>query len=770
MERNTTLSAYFFKKNISSVLSFGIILSIATILFTASVVVHRNIKGSYDRKFAELNTANAFFTIPVLYYSDDIISDIQNIPFVQDVEVRNGIYSRAKIEVDGKNQDENLLFYNLADYREMNKYETVAGTPPSTIGTNSLYLTNYTYIHSGKNIGETFEFSIGEEKYSYAIAGVLEEMQYGYHSGPISEYLTADAYERFRENNIAREVATISVKSDESEKVYDNIAKYLSAKAIPILYKDYDIQLKYVCFGVVDIIILILVVFSTILIAISLLVSKFKIGQSIDEEIANMGVLKAIGYTSKDIITAIVIPYILCGLLSTLVGIVLSPIVAHLLGTTVEIQSGFIWQVCTDLKVYVFVAGMNFGLIAIFSLQAAAKIRKLNPINAIRGLDEAKKTKNRIEIERTKGNIEILLILKNFLNTLNQNILLGTVLFFITLISGFVATLFYNVNVKPQNFVDTLVEEHPSVVLTFEENIEEELQNFENVRKVITYEAVQNVIFADKSYDIFVTPNFELIENDLCYEGRNPFFSDEVAIGSSLQEQYDIHLNDIIEMSKNGKSYRYKVTGFIQSVNYKGKAIEMTTDGYKNLVEDYVPKTFYVYLEDETKSSAFIAQVEDMYKDKIVSTVDYVESMESASISLISMISIISIVIIAITVLLIYLILYILISSIITRTRRELGIYKAIGYRNIQLMRQLVGGFMPSALISTAIGLAVSKLFMNSMYLTVFKSLGIYKINFDYPLLMFFATSIIIVLSTALIGIIISRKIKNISVYALIRE
>lgn len=196
----------------------------------------------------------------------------------------------------------------------------------------------------------------------------------------------------------------------------------------------------------------------------------------------------------------------------------------------------------------------------------------------------------------------------------------------------------------------------------------------------------------------------------------------------------------------------------------------MTLDGYKKLDESYLPKTIYTYLEKEDGAQEFIDKIKEKYDNDIISTMNYKESMDSAMSMYVSLISIVCIVIIVITLLLIYLILYIVISSIITRRKQELGIFKAIGYENKQLVRQLVGGFIPSTIVSTILGLIVSKIFMNDIYTAIFKAVGAYKVSFEYPYMVFLIIVSLLILSTITIGAILARKIKKISVYSLIKD
>lgn len=767
MKKIFTLQSSFFKKNLKDIISFSIILFISLLFFNSALIVKNNIDKAYQKKFDKLDTANVFFNINKMSYSDDLLNDIKKMD-VDEVEKKNGILVNIPVKTDGADQDQNVIFYNLDETTKLNKYEIVETNNKKE---NSIYLSNYTYIHAGLNLGDKFEYELNDIKYSNNVDGVIEEMQYGnYSSSIIVEYLSNDAYNNLLNDNPNNEVVSISIKCKDSEKIYNEVSKYLAEKNIKALNKDYDTDSKTKKLSIANILVLILTLFSSLILIVSLLVSKFKITESIDEEVTNMGVLKALGYTSNEIILAIIMPYILSGVVTSILGISLSLFIVPLLAKVIEMQAGFIWIPNLDIITCLISFIISIALIAFFTLSSARVIKKLNPINAIRGIKSAKQSKNHFEIDKTKGNINIIIMLKNFINSIRQNILLGVVLLFISIIVSFAITLFYNVNMNPLNFVNTLVEEHPDVVITVKNDIKDKVMNIDNVKNVIYYDDTQVASYKDNSYKLFISETYNNLANDLCYEGNNPTNSNEVAIGSKIKEKYDLKINDSIIITKDDKSYEYKIVGYVQSVNNSGEVIEITKEGYLNIDENYKPKNLYVYLNDDSKSQDLINYVEEYFKDDIITTMNYAGSMNSALSMYVSIVSVISIVIILITLALVYLILFILVSSIILKKKVDFGIYKSIGYKNNQLISQVVGGFMPSMIISVLIGIIINKMFMKNIYLFIFNNVGAYKVSFIYPLSLYIAIGIVIILSTMLLQILLSRKIKKISVYSLIKE
>lgn len=769
MNHILTLAKNSFKKNLKTLISFSIILLLSSMLFSSALTIKNNFSKEYDEHFNELNTANTFFTIPKIEYNSNLLDDIKNIDCVDDLSVRKGIKLTIPVKMQDTTQDQETIFYDITDNGKISKYEVVEKSNNNK--SNYIYLSNYTYVNSALKLNDNFTFKIAGKNYSFPISGIIHEMQYGNYSSEIQgQFLSSGAYNRLLENNEAKEVVTILIKSNNSYEVYKKTSKLLNDKKITILNRNYAEQSKNSRLAIPNILVTILTIFSFVILVISLLVSKFKIENSIDEDMSNLGVLKALGYTSKEIMISNILPYILSGFLFSIIGVTFSYLITPELAKVIEMQTGFIWQVKTDIFSNSIVIIVNVLLVTIFTLFAIKKIKKLDPINAIRGIETNKVIKNHFEIDRTSTSIGFNLALKNYANSKSQNRLLGIVLFFITFVASFVGILFYNVNLYPKNFVDTLVEEYPNVALLTNNDIKDAVSKINGVKNVIYYDENGSITYKDNLIKVFIADDFNNVQNDICYEGKNPHNADEIAIGSKIKEQYDLKLNDYVEISKNGVNKKYKVVGFVQSVNNSGEVFELTLAGYKKLDFNYSPKTMYVYLNKQVKAEDFIKDVESNLGDYVIATINYDKSMEAAMNMYISLVSIICIVILVITILLIYLILYILISSIITKKKQELGILKSLGYQNKQLILEMIGGFLPSVIGGTVAGLIISKLSMSSIYKILFKAVGAYKISFSYPIIVFLIVVVFLMLSTFLIASLIAKKIKKISVYSLIKE
>lgn len=772
MKKLLLLSHSTLRQEKNQFISFGVILLITALIFNLALTLITSVNNAYDKKFNELNTNNIYEIIPYSSLSDSLISKINNIDGVKYSESRKGIFSKAILHNFMDSDFEmNVVFYNIYDSHKLNLYNKI--NESNNVYQNGIYLPLYMTKLGGYKLDDKIEFALDKEVYDFKVQGEIEEMQYGnYGKGIIGVFLNNQAYNNFNSDNVGSEVATISIKTENqavSKDVYDKISDLFDSQNIKAIANGYDMQVKSVRTIMTNIIVIILFSFALIILIVSLSLSKFRIKNSIEQNMASMGTLKAMGYTSKQIIGATILPYIIMSIIYISLGIAISYIFLPIVSNILTIQSGF--EVKTEINVLcIFITfAILLFLTVIFTYTSARKIKKLKPINAIRGIKESgENKKNYFPISKTKGNINTVLALKNMMYSIKQNILLFLVLFFLTILAIFSAIFFYNGIIKPTNFVGSLSDEIPSVNIVTKNDIKEKISNMVDVKKVIYY-TTENVTINNDNISAYVSDDFSKVNNDLIYEGRNPKNSDEIAVGSKLVKDYGYKIGDKINVKYKESKNNYTIVGFMQSVNLQGSVCELTNPGLKKLDNNYNFNKLYVYL-DNKNIDVFITDVKNKYTDDIISISNTYESFAQLikifSVAIISTITIMLVV----TLLIIFLILYVIIKSIIVQRKQEFGIYKAIGYTSKELILQLSESFMPFTIAAVFLSLILAKIYMPILLSKMFNIVGVIKINFEYPIFPLLIAAIILIVITFLLAILISKKIKKISAYSLIKE
>lgn len=739
------------KKSKGQYISFGIIICITALILNIALVLSNQMSGAYDRRFEELNTAELNVMIPKMMSSDELAEELSALSGVEKTEQYEGVFVTATVrEFQGSDFDINSVFYNLDDARTLNRLEFTYGDK------DAVYLPAYLTQLGGFEIGGSITYAIDGEDYSQKIGGAVSEMQYGnYGTGFIGAYPPEGLYRDLASNTSGKtEIAEYSLKTSKSADlaaIKRDISKLLSDKGIPalaVLDRESGKQARTMA---CDLLIAIFLALAAIILAVSLFLSNFKGRNTIDEEMTEMGVLKGLGYTSAMIIAGAALSYLVL------------PLAADILG----VQSGFSFTPAFDLPALILTIAIPTAAIALFSYLAARKIRRLEPINAIRGITGASSGKNRFPPETAGTPPKFTLILKQIASSAGQNILLFAVSFGIMVLMSFAGALVYNVNMKPDNFMNTLQEESPSVIFTAEDTqkLRETLEKDNRVSLVLEYETAP-VSYAGGSMTAFVCEDFSRVTNDISYEGNNSANADEIAVGSALADKYGI--GDTIEIKSGDRSAEYTVRGYVQSVNNSGAVCELTTDGLAKISEKPLA-ALNVYRNDET-AEAFIEEYEKEHGKLISSSVNYERLSESGRQMYAGIVSAVTVVLLIISVLVVLLVMYVIINSLLTRRKQELGIYKAIGWSSGQLITQNAASFLPSIAAASVSSAVLGLAYLPAMNRAIFGLLGAYKNHFEIPLWFLLIFAVIFIAICYVISVLLARPIKRITAYSLLKE
>ena len=128
------------------------------------------------------------------------------------------------------------------------------------------------------------------------------------------------------------------------------------------------------------------------------------------------------------------------------------------------------------------------------------------------------------------------------------------------------------------------------------------------------------------------------------------------------------------------------------------------------------------------------------------------------------------VIIVVATTLIITLILNLLIKTSKTNRKQEIGILKSIGYTTWQLIMQTTFSFLPTIIVGSVLGSIIGYFKMNSIILMIFKSIGVMRMQLYIPGFVVITSALAIIIVSFIISILISKGIKKISAYSLIKE
>ena len=775
MKKITNQILYNLKKEKSSFISLGIIIMITALILNCAAVLLRQVDKAYEGKYEKLNTATLNVVVPEVQSNSEIKKLLGEIANVEKMDSHITIMTEATVkEFNGADFSMNTMFYNIDGKRTLNNFELVSESENDV--ENPIYIPLYVSSFGGFDLHDEIVYVIDGKSHIFTVAGIIEEMQYGnYGSGLLCAYLPEEEFAEFVDSYSDKVVVeySMSVKNGTSlDKVKDDVTKAIESKGTTVLSVLDRESVKGTRTMVTNLLVLILTVFSLIILVVSVFLSNFKVKNAIESEITNMSVLKALGYTSGQIIASITIPYVIVSLLFVILGIRFSYALVPVLCTFITVQSGFSFDISFDILSYICVTCILCGVVALFTFTSAGKIKKTQLIDGIRGNASSKYTKkNYFPLDESKGNIKILLVLKQMIASAKQNIMLFFVSFVLTVLIAFSGTLFYNVVVKPDNFMAALSDESSDVIMYPKNDkvseLELKLDKDNRVKNTLKY-MTSTVKIEDKVVISFACEDFSKVRNDVCYIGRNPKEINEIALGSAFEQNFSI--GDEVRVTIDDITKSFQVTGFVQSVNLQGEFCELTVEGYNSFFENEQTPSLYVYLENPEKAEDITMEYKSDYPELLVDVVNAYKLQKEAQDMYMGITVVFVIVIFVVTILIVLFILYIVIKSLLVKRRQELGIYKAMGYTSSQLILQTTGSFLPTSIVAIVLSSIVAFFYMPGIYQFVFEALGVMKNNIEisFGFLMLFAA--IQILVNFIISIILCMPIRKISACALIRE
>lgn len=756
---------------------------IAALLLNLGLLVFRNFGSYFENITKELNSSDTYYVMPSRLYNTEVEQYIRNNNNVTKMQKEDSLWSMASIPYNGNTRDLFFLINDSDANRNLSKWKFVGEhlTPDSM----AIYVPYVMSVDGGYKLNDKFQVTFQDTIITFTIKGFTEDVFFSsLDTGILGVYLPHETYEKVMQQlgdkyNASLIFANLEKKNKDVVTGIRELIKqnnsFSIADVTSILFS-LDLQLVKISRVFMSSIVAVMIMaLAAIIAAVCLIVVRFRISNSIEEDMTKIGSLKAIGYTSSQIILSIVIQFLLIAAAGSIAGISLSYLVTPVLSDVFAHQSGFMWVQGFDGVTSCISLCVILLIVLIVASFASRYIHKLNPIVALRGgIITHSFRKNYLPLNETIGSLPFNLALKSILQNMKQGIMIGIIFIAVSFSSTFAVVMFYNTTIDTSKFAETPGVEISNAIAILNPNTDNtklvnSIDNLNDVRKV---QFVDTAMIKIDNYDIstYVMDDYTKKETNTVYEGRYPLHSNEVVIAGHLASMIQKKLGDSVTLEIGDKQAKFIITGFSQGANMGGMNASIRRDGILKLNPDYKQQSLQIYLNKDVTANEFIKKIENLYGDSIIKTVDMDKEVEQGMGIYTSMISKVGITILVATILVVILVLYFVINSSIIRKKHELGIQKAIGFTTLQLMNQLSLGFLPSIVTGVLIGSILGITQQNAIMSVAQRSMGIMKANYIIAPFWVALFGVAIVIVSYIISILITYRIRKISVYTLISE
>lgn len=770
------------RKSKSATASLFLFILVASLLLSIGLMVVTQINTFFDNKIEELNDPHAIFVIDKENYQAAYGDYLEEYPGVVETEREDIIYMDISnfIFGNGKLTNSSVIF-NADVNRSIGSLKLLEKL--KTTSANDIFVPYSFKTNGGYKLGDSFTLTYRDKDYKYRISGFFETTMMGTNNLGVMKFMLPEkSYQQLAEKLESQTKAfALSARIEDkthstklNNEFIQEVQKSLLDETTSYILGQDTQMVKNVNTLTINIIATILVAFAAIIVLVSLIVIRFRVSNSIEDGMANIGVLKAIGYTSRQILFSIILQFSLITFCASIVGIALSYILMPFLGDVISTLSGLVWVQKFDIIINIVSIILLVFCVLIVTLLSALRVRKILPVTALRGgIQNHSFRKNRFPLDQARGDIHFLLALKSMLANGKQNVMILFIIISLTFATVFSAVLYYNIASDKTAFVNLFGSEPANVMITVKSEVDtdkllNDIKQMNHVRKINIYDLIETRI-DDVTVYTNVTDQYSQLENNIVYEGRQPLHENEISISWVVSSQLNKGIGDTVEVEYGNETKSYLITGLSQSIGNLGQIAALTMEGIQQLNANYKGTSLYVYLENISNKN-FINNVENQYGDQIVETLDIDQNIDSQiGMYTVAVFAVMQLVLI-ITVLVVVMILYLVIKTMIIKRKKELGVMKAIGYSTIQLMNQISLSFLPVIITGVTIGGVLGYFFTNPMLSLLLSSAGVKRLDFIIPQPIILLICISILFLAYIVSMIVSRGIKKISAYELIVE
>lgn len=638
---------------------------------------------------------------------------------------------------------------------------------------SGIYLPILYGMDGGTVPGDSMDITIGNSTLEFPLCGYTNSAMTGSHNCSMAALvLTADRYASLSEtgNVPGATLVSIRIKDKSESQAYEAMLKNTLSALYPdrrMLSNSYELvsSSRYIsqmiCAGIVS-----AMAFFILVIALVVIVSN--VIHYIQSNMQKLGALKAIGYTSGQLIHALLLQFWGITLLSAAAGAGLSYCLFPAVNSMMASQTGIPYALHFLPLPFAAAAGGTSGAVALCVWLSARRIKKTDPVMALRqGVSTHSFKHNHVPLEDCRIPLLAALALKTTLSGKKQNITVCITMLALSLVVVFSGLMLENMILDMDPFINMIVGETADSCININAGAEQDLlrllEEDSCVEKNYLFHTAEVRHEGSIALMATICNDYSLVNNQqMCIQGRYPNFDNEVALGAKYAKEAGFDVGDEIILTADGESAAYLICGLVQITNNLGQDCLLTRDGYRRMGEPS-DLSYYINVKAGTDIDGFNERICGKLGKGANASINILSVMEGSSSVYVSMMTSIVFAILGLSIIIIAFVLYLLVRTLLNTKKLDYGIQKALGFTTGQLVLQTALNFMPALVFSTALGLVLCSLVINPLTALFLNGIGIMKCTFTIPGGFIAAAGAGLVLLAFGIACLLSLKIRRIS-------
>lgn len=759
-----------------------LILSFFTILALGSLLTIRiNSKRYVSKEQSRIGYGDVSLWVSNVPNDYDIRAEVEELSEVERVSTQNIIYANYEVnEIESDSEGQLIMYEEGRGYHFFDDELQTYVSAPNQIKDGEIYVPASLISMMNVKIGDELSAAVTRNsgRVSFTVKGFYEDSVMGSSMiGMKGLLISENDYWRLSEmiqnagiDNLARtgQILHITAAGDMAKNTsqllhaileHTGVSPYLEFSHSKSVMEGFMLVLQNVFSGF-------LLAFVIVLLVVVFILLSHSIRAGITSDYVNIGKLKTMGVTSKMIRISELVKYLGAILIGMTVGFLLIPIVTekicHLTITTTGVKVPANVPIGIVLGI-IFLLLILFGLFIVFMTRSIVKI---SPMSAIREEQTSYHGKRVTSIHGKHLSVTIALRQiftgkKNYVSVLVTAILLT---FFVSTIGRMNSWLGNDGKGMMDAFNPA---DHDIGVQMFGSNSDEDAKNLILSVTGITdsYELAMPKVTINGTgltANVITEPErFHILE------GRTSSGENEIVITEFVASDMGVQIGDLLRVTGDRGTETYTIVGIYSCANDMGANIGMNREGYLKIGrDDRRIWCHHYFLENPERKYEVTNLLEQTYGGDV----HVHENTWPGLFGIIDAMHLLVIIMYLLSAIFIFVATWLTTNRLLQEEKRNIGIYKALGFTSRKLRISFAIRFLICAGVGSIFGTILSGILSDYLVSEVMKLEGISNFSSNLGMIGWILSGLIITIFFTGFSYITSRHIKRTGTTVLIQE
>lgn len=632
--------------------------------------------------------------------------------------------------------------------------------------------------------GDRITMSTPSGDYMFRIAGIIEDPMLGASViGWKNLYINGEDFRRIYQENrelagSKKEVCTTAVqisiyKAGDCELTDDQFARQLNLDtgfadmSFSVITKQQSMHYTYLF---PKIICSVLIVFVLLLVIVVVVIMCHSISTGIEMEYTTLGVMKSLGFSQGKIRIIFIVQYLMAQTAGALAGILPAIPLGRLAERVFSPITGILPGGKLSFGHYVLVIAGIFAASAVCMAIITGRVAKISPVRAIAGGRKEIWFDSRGKLPIAKRALLAGLALRQFTSGKRQYAGITAI---VSILVFFMVTMMVLGNViTAKSAWESMGIAYSDIDIKYKgEPSRETVREVEQIIKKhsgidSSWRSCGNYYFSVDGEQIMSCIWSVPEEIRAVSEGRVPLYDNEIVMTEIAADRMGLRVGDKVTIGYRDKKAEYMISGLNQYMNDAGNNISMTKSAAGRLGDSFFIWYCGYLLSDrsvgrkaaEDINKSFGDELEAVYNEELVD-----ETYQLAIHFMTAVVYIFSLIFAVVVV-------HMVCARAFLRERRDIGIYKAVGFTTERLRLQFALRFLIVAVSGSVIGSGMAAACSEKILSSFLRMIGISSFQVPFGFLTFAVPALLICLCFFGFAFLAAGRIKRVEVKELVAE